>query len=291
MSGPCTLIVNPLSGGFSRRRVRNTLTTLKAFGFTPALQEVKTPEDAAGTARRICEKERDPLIIVGAGDGTINGVVNGMIPGAATMAVLPFGTSNVLSRELGIESTSHALEKIAAGVSRSASVGLMDNNGAKRYFMLMAGIGCDGSVVKGVRSREKRLLRNGAYVLSALRFLLAWETGRLEVTAGPVTLDCHSVIVCNAAGYAGNRSLAPGASLFEPEFRVVCMRDDTRMGYIRIALSLMSGKKELRHAGIRHFPARDLEVRGTKPIQADGDYYFQSPVSIRSVPDFVRIIV
>jgi diacylglycerol kinase (ATP) len=290
MPGPCTLIVNPLSGGYSRQKVSNAVSTLQSFGFAPLLHEVTTPNDATQVARRVCERETDPLIIVGAGDGTINSVVNTLLPGSATLAILPMGTSNVLSRELGIESTRHALEKIAAGITRPASVGLIEKDGSKRYFILMAGIGCDGSVVRGVRTPEKRLLRNGAYVLSALRLLFAWETGRLQVTAGPITTDCHSVIVCNASKYAGDRRLAPGASLFEPEFQVVCMQDQTRRGYLKVAWALLSGKESC-HPGIRYFPARDLEVRGTKPLQADGDYYFQSPVTIRSVPDFVRLIV
>ncbi len=44
-------------------------------------------------------------------------------------------------------------------------------------------------------------------------------------------------------------------------------------------------------AGIRTFAARDVEVRGVKPLQADGDYYLDAPVRIRTVPDFLRIVV
>jgi len=49
--------------------------------------------------------------------------------------------------------------------------------------------------------------------------------------------------------------------------------------------------KGLNGAGILTFPASELEIRGTKPLQADGDYYFDAPVRIRAIPDFVKIIV
>ncbi len=290
MRDTCVLLVNPLSGGYSPGRIGETLSALRGYGFAPETLEVSTPDDAARCAGEICRRPTSPLVVVAGGDGTINGVVNGLVPGRATLAVLPFGTSNVLSRELGITSPSHALEKIAAGVSRSASVGYIEKGETGRYFLLMAGIGVDGAIVKGVRTAEKRLLRKGAYLLSALRLLLSWESGRLEVVSSGVTTDCHSVIVCNAAKYGGNFLIAPSASLFDPEFRMVCMLHGTRRGILKAAWSLVSGKGA-GGAGIRTFAARDVEVRGVKPLQADGDYYLDAPVRIRTVPDFLRIVV
>lgn len=290
MRGPCTLFTNPLSGGYSLRRISEALSALKAHGIVPGIEEVRTPEEAALCSRRLCREQRNPFIIVAGGDGTINGVINGLAPGAATLAILPFGTSNVLSCELGIESPSQALEKISAGISRPVTAGYLECGESGRYFLLMAGIGVDGSVVKGVRTREKRLFRKGAYLLSAIRLLFAWESGCLEVASGSTEVKCHSVIVCNASKYGGNFVIAPEASLFEPGFRVVCMRDGSRRGILKAALSLISGKGA-RGAGIHAFTAQEVVVSGAKPLQADGDYYFEAPVRIRSVPDFVRIVV
>lgn len=290
MMNKCVLLVNPLSGGYSPKRIAETLSALGGYGFAPEIREVTTPDDTARCAREICQAQHAPLLVVAGGDGTINGAVNGLVPGRATLAVLPFGTSNVLSRELGITSPAHALEKIAAGMSRSASVGYIDHGETGRYFLLMAGIGVDGSIVKGVRTVEKRLLGKAAYLLSALRHFASWDCGRLEVVTRDGTTDCHSVIVCNASKYGGNFAIAPGASLFDPEFRVVCLLDGTRGGMLKAARSLLTGKGA-GCAGTICFTAREVEVRGRKPLQADGDYYFDAPVSIRTVPDFLRIIV
>ncbi|MDD2338629.1 MAG: diacylglycerol kinase family protein [Geobacteraceae bacterium] len=241
-------------------------------------------------AHRRLAATNNPFIIVGAGDGTINAVLNGLTPGIATLAVIPFGTSNVLCRELGIMSPEAALEKIAAGVSRNLCVGSIEKGETKHSFLLMAGIGLDGCVVKGVRTREKRLLKKGAYFLSALRVLRSWDSSRFEVISGSKVINCHSVIVCNGAKYGGNILFAPGASLFKPEFEVVCIEQETRLGYLKSLPSLLAGKG-LKGTGILTFPAREIEIRGTKALQADGDYYFDAPVRIRAIPDFMKIIV
>jgi diacylglycerol kinase (ATP) len=258
-------------------------------GFTPDLQQVNTPESAANCAQTAYRNQQNPLIIVGAGDGTINAVVNGLTPGTATLAVIPFGTSNVLCRELGIMSPEKALEKIAAGATRNLCVGSIEKGEIKRTFLLMAGIGLDGRVVKEVRTGEKRILKKGAYVLSALRVVRSWDSSRFEIISGDRVIDCHSVIVCNGSKYGGNILFAPGASLFEPEFQVVCIQHETRLGYLKSLSGLLHGKG-LNGRGILTFPASELEIRGTRSLQADGDYYFDAPVRIRAIPDFVKII-
>lgn len=290
MPRSCTLIVNPLSGGFTPARVLEATGILKKIGFAPTILEAGEPEVATGYARRICLEEESPLIIVGAGDGTINCVVNGLAPGVATLAVIPFGTSNVLAREVGITTPSRALERISAGVSRPVSVGVIEKDGTERCFLLMAGVGFDGAVVKGVRTSEKRLLRKGAYLLSTLRLLPAWNTSRLQVIAGSTVVDCHTAIVCNAAKYGGESIIAPDASLFEPGFRIACLVDGTRTAFLRFAGRLLT-KKGADGPGVVTFPAMDVEIRGAKPLQMDGDFYCHAPVRIRSVPDFFRLIV
>jgi diacylglycerol kinase family enzyme len=126
--------------------------------------------------------------------------------------------------------------------------------------------------------------------MSALRLLPAWDTGRLEVTAGSTAVDCHTVIVCNAAKYGGESIIAPDASLFEPGFRIVCLVDGTRTAFLRFVGRLLT-KKGAEGPGVVTFPAMDVEIRGAKPLQMDGDFYCHAPVRIRSVPDFFRLIV
>lgn len=290
MHDRCTLIVNPLSGGYLPQKVRAAQSALEKLGIACRVIETRTPEDASQRATEICRSETDPLIVVGAGDGTINGVVNGLVPGIATMAVLPFGTSNVLSRELEIFSPEEGMDRIAAGRSRPVSVGLIEKDQEKRYFLLMAGIGFDGAVVKGVGPIEKRYLGKGAYALSALRLLLAGDSGLLGAEWESGRLDCHSVIICNASKYGGNFSLAPSASLFEPGFQVVCLEKGCR-AYLLLSLFTLFTGKGIHGKHIRTFRTDELMIRGDKPLQADGDFYFHAPVRISTVPDFMRIIV
>ncbi len=283
-------IINTLAGSYSRHRVNQVVSTLAASGITLTLHAVTEPGEVARCANRICAGEEHPFIIVGGGDGAINGVINGITFGKATLAVIPMGKANLLAREIGISSLENALTRIVNGATRSPAVGLLQVERKKQFFLLMAGIGLDGFICESVRSPELRLLGKGAYLLAALRRFAAWERERLELYVDEMRIDCHGVIICNAAAYGGGVILAPHADLFAPEFQVVCVKDDRRMSYLKLALSTLAGSyPDTPH--VRRFSAAKLVVTGRKAVQIDGDYYCYSPMRISCVEQLFRLIV
>ncbi|GFO61316.1 diacylglycerol kinase [Geomonas silvestris] len=284
----CHVIVNPTSGSFSKASLDLALAALRETGLDPLLLETASAEDPARFAARICAEEAAPLILVMGGDGTLNGVLNGLRPGVATLGVLPLGTANVLARELKIRSLEDALGRIARAVSRPISVGELECAGVRRRFLLMAGVGVDGQVVRGVRLAEKRLLGKGAYLLSALRVAGGWERGTLQVTGAGRSVVCHSVIVCNAARYGGDFLLAPEADLFSPGFQVLCIEGGP-LNYLKLALKL-GLKRPVPGRFVTSFAASEVTVAGDKPVQLDGDYFGVAPLTLRSLGGFVRVI-
>ena len=262
---------------------------LRDRGLAPELMPTGSAADPALFAARLCAGHDDPLVIVAGGDGTVNGVLNGLVPGKATLGVVPLGTANVLARELGIASVADALDRLARGTTRPISAGEIERDGEKRRFLLMAGAGMDGAVVRGVRLSEKRLLGKGAYLLSALRVLLSWDRSELRVTGGGQSLSCHGVIVCNAAKYGGNFVLAPEADLFSPGFQVLCIKGG-RLAYLKLGLMLLSGRGAVSRE-LTSFAATELELSGDKAVQLDGDYFCCTPLRIRTLPELVRLVV
>ena len=284
------LFFNPASGRFARRRVTEVVTRLNSAGLAPTLFSVTTPAEALPYCRMINQSAENPLVIVAAGDGTVNAVVNGLLPATTTLAVLPLGTSNVLAAEIGIRSIRDGIERIARGKTRPLSVGLLELEQASHRFVLMAGIGLDGAVVREVRPLEKRLLHQGAFALSALRNCLTWDRDTFEVVTPTGISRCHSAVVCNASRYGGNFVLAAGEDPCSPGFTIVCMSGRQRRDYLRLAWDLFRGKLDA-NSGLLGIPALSLEIRGRKPIQIDGDFVGYGPAKLTAEADFARLIV
>jgi diacylglycerol kinase family enzyme len=284
------LFVNPLSGSYARKRINMVITRLKNAGMSPTIFSVTTPAEIHSCCRLINETDDAPLVIVAGGDGTVNAVVNGLQPGTATLAVLPMGTSNVLAAEIGIKSVKNGIKRIIKGKTRPLSLGLLHLEQGSHRFVLMAGIGLDGSVVRDVWPLGKRLLKQGAYALSAFFSALKWDRSLIEIITAERRIECHSVIVCSASRYGGDFIISPEGDVFSPELTAVCIRRNRRRSYLRLAYELFRGTSDTSSERVR-IPADGLEIRGIKPIQIDGDFAGYSPARITSVPDFARIIV
>jgi diacylglycerol kinase (ATP) len=290
MSTHCTLIINPVSGGYSEQKLRKVKAALEGAGVTSELLLTKSADDATLFARRISLERREPFVVAVGGDGTVNGVINGLEPGKAVMAVLPLGTANVLAEELGIVSLDDAVARIVRGNTRPLTVGLLRADRMERRFLLMAGIGTDGRIVEQVRESEKRRVGKVAYLLSAARQMQKWERDRFEVIADGRRIDCHSLIVCNGARYGGGFVLAPGADIFAPGLQAACMTGNTRSAYLRLALSVISGRV-MKNSDVTFVTAHELSVSGQMAVQVDGDYCCRAPLRITAEAGFCRVIV
>jgi diacylglycerol kinase family enzyme len=152
----------------------------------------------------------------------------------------------------------------------------------------MAGIGLDGSIVKGVRTWEKRVLKKGAYLLSTLRCLIAWDHSRFTLRANGQTLECHSVIIANAARYGGNFILIPSADLSQPQLELFCITATSRWSYLEILVNTLLSRPEQRQ-DVTRLRTTQIELQGNRAIQLDGDYYGQAPCKISVIDDFARI--
>lgn len=283
------LFINPTSGSYSPQRFQQLMTQLGSGGISPVVHEARTPAEIARHCAAI-NTVAEPLVIVAGGDGTFNAVVNALAPGLATLAIIPFGTSNVVAAELGIMSADDAIARIIAGQTRSLSVGTVTTTVKTYRFILMAGIGLDGAVVRDVQPRWKRLLKQGGYALSALRHAVSWDRTLCEFTSASGSLPCHSIIICNAARYGGNFVLEAQSSLFTAGLTALCITSNRRSAYLELAFNLFRGAAANSRQLARH-TGTSFTITGNKAIQIDGDFIGHAPAQIATEADFARIIV
>ena len=284
----CTIIANKGAGSFSQTKLDAACRRLSASGREVELIACGDFSEMTATSAELAKSAAAPLIIAAGGDGTINAVFSGLSGCNASCAILPLGTANVLAIELGMQSAETAVERIIAGNLRPLTAGMICNSQKSSRFFLMAGIGFDGRVVRGVTPSLKNRIGKGAYLLSALRNLASWESGELTVTTEERSFTCHSIILCNAAHYGGAFRLAQEASLFSPTLEIIAVTDCSRRAPVALA-----AKALLNHSGrsIEQLSASRVQISGNKPLQADGDDWGDSPVEIFAESNFTNLIV
>jgi len=288
--GNAVIIANKGAGSFSQQKLDSVSAALERGRVLIQQKVCSDFSEMTETAASISSVNNGPLIIAAGGDGTINAVLSGLAGNNTSCAILPFGTANALAIELDVIVPDRAVEKIIRGELRSFTAGIMKNQERSSRFFLAAGVGLDGSVVRSINLRTKKLLGKGAYVLSILRHSLLWEKSELVVTADNREFSCHTVVACNASRYAGAFTLAPNASIFSPTMEFVALKGKRRRDFFSLGSDILRGISRESESVIRGSFA-ELRVEGKKPVQVDGDDWGDSPVEIFTEPDYAKIIV
>jgi len=290
-----SLIYNPTAGGLQRdpSKIESLIAALHKAGIAISSYATTCAGHAMELARQAVEKGAEVVIVCG-GDGTINEVAQSLVKTDTSLAVWPCGTANVLAQELRLTSDPyHLVKMIEAGRSRLISVGraFKTDRQWQRYFLLMAGIGLDASIVHGVDLNWKRHAGIGAYIASGLGFLAKMPLSPFSIDLNGQTFESTFAVVANAAHYAVGFSLAPGARVDDDKLDVCSFNSRSRLAYLGYALLSLTGS-HTRRSGVVYQETCCVIANSNHStlVQLDGDLAGNLPMQFEIVPQSLKII-
>jgi YegS/Rv2252/BmrU family lipid kinase len=273
------IIVNPAAGRArsAERRLRRFVIALERQGCGVVLRRaLSRPGDAERLARE-AEADFDAIVAAG-GDGTVHAVVNGLAGRSTPIAVLPFGTVNVLAREVGLP---RRPEELASLIVSAPARPIWPGRIAGRAFLMMASAGFDSEVVAGVHPGLKARAGRLAFMWAVLIQLWHYRVRELVVRVDGIEHRAAGLVAAKGRFYAGPFVIAPCARLAEPALELVLFRRAGRLAVLRYAAALfLGGVPRLNDVTILR--ARAATVTGDRavPVQADGEIVGQLPVTI-----------
>ncbi|MGA9772102.1 MAG: diacylglycerol kinase family protein [Blastocatellia bacterium] len=290
-----TIIYNPMSGRSSRRAedAREMTRLLHSRGITAQARATTGPDDATQLAREAV-KDGDDIIVSYGGDGTLNEIIQSIVGTRATLAVWPGGTSNVVARDLGMPfRISQIADVIAKGKTRRIALGLAQGQEKDaRYFFMMAGIGLDASIARGVNRNLKRRTGEFAYWVTGIKHLFTWQAETFVIEVDGQSYESVFALIGNGKGYGGGMRITPNAQLEEPWFEVYILpRQSGNLAYVRALAACMRGKPETTNATL--IRGRHIKANSTHEpwVEADGEIIGPLPMNFDIVPDALSVIV
>lgn len=246
------------------------------------------------------------LVIVLAGDGTLNEAANGLAGTNTALAPLPGGSTNVFARTLGlpddpVEATGVLLDAVARGSIRRVGLGSVN----KRYFLFHCGIGYDAAVVEMVerRGQLKRYAGHPLFVYAAIdtwlrRYDRKHPHFAVQHEDGTLVEDGYFGICFNTDPYTylGTRplSLAPEATL-DSSLSMLTLRTLKLSRLAPLVLRAWRGRSVAGARGVDlHSNVTGFTVRGhgTFPYQVDGDYLGEvSSLRFRYEPQIIDLVI
>ncbi|HWV24987.1 MAG TPA: diacylglycerol kinase family protein [Thermomicrobiales bacterium] len=280
------IIINPAAGRRSALRVRHLVERFCAREDLRAEFVVLKPSERIESVAQRLAPEVDVLGIVG-GDGTLNGVVNGLLTSPCPetpLAFVPAGRGKDIARtlrswhprELHRCSTAHRL--------RQVDVGLIESGGRQRYFLNETSIGT-GALAARSAAGLPRMMGTSAYLTGTAGALVRGRpfAGELVIDGmNPVNLHrCHHITIANGRYFGGGLQIAPPADPEDGLLEIVAVADVSALTIAR-ALPRLFLATHLAHPAVRHWQTGSLRVETTQPVlvESDGETWTSTPLTV-----------
>lgn len=289
------VVLNPVAGNSNGNQTQEQIETrFNELGWQFRVYETNASESVAEVVGEACKSGAN-LIIAAGGDGTVAGVVNGLMHSGVLLGIIPVGTGNGLARALSIPlDVSEAIDLIS-GPHHAQPIDALQVN--DDYYLLNVSVGISSRSMKNTGHEQKQRFGMAAYARTILKEVIGVTPRRfdLEVDGHSLQVRATEILVANGSILQTPTDLFGSAESFadgEVEAHILTAR--SLRGYLRLGWQLLSrpkGRKDdLRRLKVRERISID-SVRKPQPVQADGELIGQTPVEIRVVPRALRVIV
>jgi diacylglycerol kinase (ATP) len=286
-------VVNRAAGS-SPTHQEDVVAALRAAGVDFRVESPGSPDEVRELLVAAAAEGVSHFAMAG-GDGTVNLAANvllniaGMPP--PVIGVLPAGTGCDLLRTFGIsQELGQAAKHLATEDVYDIDVAMLEGAWGSRYFVNVAQVGV-GAAAAQTAPRLPRRIGSVRYPLAFVARLPRFPATNVRVVTERRTYESEAlaVILANAQYFAGGWNVAPRATLIDGVLDVQVINcGKTRAP--ALVPKIIRGT-HLSDPAVRRFSAASFEIDTDIPwpLEADGDYIGNTPVSGRVVPAALRL--
>ena len=300
------VVHNPKAGlHYSEAEVAEAVRYLQSENVqVVATKAIVGPADAAIFAREAVSARCDILFLSG-GDGTIGLAAEGLLGANTALAILPGGTGNVFARQLGLPVAGPLHPKpllesarlLLAGAVRPVDVGRVTlGSGVQRHFLAWAGVGFDAQISRNLEATPARKKQLGPFAFALAGFLLlrdfAGSPVRLRFDGHPVQRRILMLVANNIQLYGIIFRMAQHAVIDDGCLDIYGFRGENPWRGLIYAVRLLLNR-HIDDPDVDIYRAGKIEISSARPmpVQIDGDFVGETPVTIECLPRSLNLLV
>lgn len=283
-------VINPHSGVDRKKKLQSLIEeNLDSKKFSYEIAWTQYAKHGIEIGRQAALDGIDIIVAVG-GDGSVNDIVNGIINTDVSLAIIPKGSGNGLSRSLNIPMNAKAaIQLINSGSLAKIDVGKIN----ERLFVSNAGVGFDALVTDKFKSSKNRGFR--AYSKIITQHLLSYKPllYSIEIDGKKSKEKAFMLTVANGVQLGYGFKIAPDASVHDGLFDIVILSKFPKVFAFTIALLAFTGQihksRFVKHLRGKHIKIEHAEL--TK-MQFDGESESCNQiVTIELIPQSLNVII
>jgi diacylglycerol kinase (ATP) len=291
------VVINPISGtrgrpAIARSRAEFAAAQLERRGIDGEIFVTERP----GHARELTKaalRHGARVVVAWGGDGTMNEVAGVLAFTSASLAIVPSGSGNGLSRELKIpfEPAAAFDVALAAGRERVIDAGEIDGH----LFFNIAGIGIDARVAHrfAAGGLVRRGFRRYLEITLAELFTYSPDEHTVVVNGEAVRMRALLIAIANGRQYGNGAIIAPHARLDDGRLDVVTVAQRSILAALMQIPRVFAGTVD-RVRGVSIRCGEQIEITSGRPVvyHVDGEPFAGGAViRARAHPGALRVRV
>ena len=287
--------INPLLMNRRGRRtaVERVANLLRSVGCKVETQDTLSAHSAGEQAQEAVASGFDTIFVCG-GDGTIFQIIQGVAGSEVALGVIPFGTGNVLARNLRLPRDPMAAmltQRNAPAVSIPLGKVVCKTPGHIKdknwYFTIAAGMGVHAALMNlAPTGTGKRVGGALAYYTGGIQLLVQHpiEPFDLEVTTTGGEVSRWRANEAIAVRVPEINPWRPGGALLKPELRLASVRETTRAGLAHATYHAIVTRKTVTrtngsNSGLPYARFDDATMVVCRPTP---DFAYRSPLLVEA---------
>lgn len=286
------LIFNPGSGqsGESPQQLASILSEMQDQYILPEVYLTR-PDSRLDDVVSSAIKSGIKLIVVAGGDGTIDSVVGAMVGKDATLGIIPTGTRNNVSFNLGISGDiASSVALLRHGRRLKIDVGRVHSGHTRRWFLEAAAMGLISDLYPMADDIQHGDLTKIGALLST--FISATPSQLRIVLDGKKHLEtmAHMMLIANMSFIGPRFQISPDVSFKDGHLDVFTFSDMGKLNMLSYAMLSRGGFVE--HDGIKHYRAKHVTIASNPqmPVLADGVLLGQGSLSVHVNPRALQVM-
>ena len=280
------LVANPRAGHHKAgHRLTEIEDVCRNHGLTVNTHLTERPGHAAEIVEKSDLSQYDGVIAAG-GDGTVFEVVNGLFrnPTGPTVpfGVVPIGTGNSFSRDLGLErdQVREALDLIARATTRKIDVGQCSTGDRDLYFLNILGVGFVSDVT--ATAAKLKLLGNGSYTLGVIYRTAFLSTFQLALEIDGTTMEREATFLeISNSRFTADFLMAPDARIDDGLLDITLLGKISRNRLLRLFPTVFRGE-HVQYPEVETFTAHHIRIvtEQSKVLSPDGELVGTTPAEV-----------
>jgi diacylglycerol kinase (ATP) len=271
-----------------REATGQAIEGLERHGCEVTFRSTQSSEDLNHTIHQYAD--RVDVVVIGGGDGTLNGALPTLLETGLTLGILPLGTANDLARTLALPlDLDGACRAIATGPVQPIDIGQVND----RYFFNVASLGLSVKITRYLSGAQKKRWGVLAYLWSAIQALTHSRPFQAQIEANGEIYRVQTVQIAvgNGRYYGGGLAIAWDATIDDRRLDLYSLEISHWWQMLPLLPALRSGRQS-RAATVRTLEAEEIIVhtRRTRSVNTDGEITTETPAHFRVLPAALPVV-